>query len=518
MAGGITRRISIAVCCALSGLAGAANGELAAFPGAVGQGAATVGGRGGDVYHVTNLEDYSRKRREQPIEGSLRHGIESADGPRTIVFDVAGAIPLAGRLEIENERLTIAGQSSPGGITLWGYPVEIDGAKDVVIRFVRVRCGEFNARPFQRDGAPPAAAEGRGNKDLDASSANAIDVGGGSERVILDHMSAAWGMDETCSVTHARDITIQHSIIAESLNNSFHAKGPHGFGSLVRGEVTAADQAAGRGGYTLFGNLWAHHMQRSPSIGGQQHLRNGESESERRGADVNLINNVVYDWGQRPTHRSESGEIRINFVRNYHVNGAAKSGAYVFYENNPAQSSVYQEGNFLDADQDADHDGRAIDTPERVAAAFQRFDEKDVLLSANSDAPFNFFASVAGEALPADEAYSRVVEFAGASLWRDAIDQRVIDSLVRRAGGIVNSPEEFRGTKGKIPGIDDLKTASRPVGFDTDHDGLPNDWESQRGLDPHDSADGQRSNLSSAGYTNLEVYLHELAAPAMSVH
>lgn len=499
---------------ALSTAAGAADVPLA-FPGAVGQGASAVGGRGGDVYHVTNLQDYSRKRREKPIAGSLRYGIESADGPRTIVFDVAGALPLANRLEIENERLTIAGQTSPGGVTLWGYPVEVDGAKDVVIRYLRVRCGDFNVR---HEGAPPDAAQGRGNKDLDASSANAIDVGGGSERVILDHVSTAWGMDETCSVTRARDVTIQHSIVAESLNNSYHAKGPHGFGSLIRGEVTAADRESASGGYTLIGNLWAHHMQRSPSIGGQQNLGSNESESDRRGADVNFLNNVVYNWGQRPTHRSEAGEIRINFVGNYHVNGPAKSGAYVFYENNPARTSVYQDGNFIDADQDADHDGHAIETPKQMAAAFQRFDDGDLLLSGSSGAPFNFLACAGYGVLPADEAYARVVESAGASLWRDAIDQRVIDSLTSRTGRIVDAPEEFRGVDGTLPGIDDLPTTTRPADFDTDGDGMPNQWESRRGLDPDNAADGNRSSLSSDGYTNLEVYLDELTRPQAIVH
>src|SRR6478672_9106879 len=100
--------------------------DLVAFPGAVGQGAAAVGGRGGDVYHVTVLSDYSETKGEPTVEGSLRYGIESTKGPRTIVFDVSGGIRLHTPLEIRKDKLTIAGQTAPGGITVWGYPLNID--------------------------------------------------------------------------------------------------------------------------------------------------------------------------------------------------------------------------------------------------------------------------------------------------------------------------------------------------------------------------------------------------------
>jgi hypothetical protein len=120
--------------------------------------------------------------------------------------------------------------------------------------------------------------------------------------------------------------------------------------------------------------------------------------------------------------------------------------------------------------------------------------------------------------LPADEAYARVVESAGASLWRDAIDRRVIDSLTGRTGRIIDAPEDFRGVDGKLPGIDDLPTSTRPADFDTDGDGMPNQWESRRGLDPDNAADGNLTSLSSDGYTNLEVYLDELTRPQAIVH
>ena len=184
-----------------------------AFPGAVGQGAAAVGGRGGDVYHVTNLSDYNDDKDEPKIQGSLRHAIRSATGPRTIVFDVGGAIKLHDRLEIRKSKLTIAGQTAPGGITIWGYPVEVAKASDIVIRYLRVRTGDFNARPAKASRSADKAAAGNGAKDLDAGTANGFDVGR-SDRVIVDHVSAAWGMDETLSVTLSRNVTVQNSIIA----------------------------------------------------------------------------------------------------------------------------------------------------------------------------------------------------------------------------------------------------------------------------------------------------------------
>src|SRR6476469_9364775 len=120
-------------------LCSTAKSSTPAFPGAVGQGAAAVGGRGGDVYHVINLLDYNESKGEPKVEGSLRYGIRSAEGPRTIVFDVGGAVKLHARLEIRTKKLTIAGQTAPGGITLWGYPVEVSGASDIVVRYIRVR-------------------------------------------------------------------------------------------------------------------------------------------------------------------------------------------------------------------------------------------------------------------------------------------------------------------------------------------------------------------------------------------
>jgi hypothetical protein len=386
-----------------------------AFPGAVGQGASASGGRGGDVYHVTTLEDYDPDKGEPKIQGSFRHALRSATGPRNIVFDVSGPIALKATLEIRKPDLTIAGQTSPGGITVWGYPTEIGGTHDVIVRYLRFRTGDFHARGNEKS---------PGAHDLDAGSANALNVGR-CERVILDHVSASWSMDEVLSVTLSRDVTVQNCIIAESLNNSFHPKGPHGYGSLIRGELTPEDQQAGVGGYTLFGNLWAHNRARNPSIGGQQFLARGLSEDKRRRTDVNIVNNVVYDWGDQATHRSEKGDVRINLLANAYICGPEKKAKYFFREGTPGHSIVYQNGNWQDLDQDEKDDGELVTTPEQIEKAFEGFGEGDRLISDGK--PLNCIGDVAADVQSAPAAYERVIHSAGASLWRDSVDRRIVD-------------------------------------------------------------------------------------------
>jgi hypothetical protein len=476
--------------------------ELPAFPGAVGQGSQAAGGRGGDVYHVTTLHDYN-PRRETKIPGSLRHAVRSTTGPRTIVFDVSGVIQLHAPLEILKSNLTIAGQTSPGGITLCGYPLQIARGHDVVLQYLRIRTGDFHARQ------PPA--EDSALAPFDPGSANGAHVGGGCERVILDHVSICWGIDETLSVTECRNVTVQHCLITESLDNSFHPKGPHGYGSLIRGLLTSDDQAAATGGFTFFGNLWAHHRARNPSIGGQQRISRGNAERDRLRTDVNLVNNVIYNWRDAPTHRSQLGDVRINLIGNYYINGPAKKSSYIFREGDSGKTELFHQGNRHDADQDRTHHGPLIGASE-TQSAFQYFDATDRLLDEIAGKPFDFVESVKEHLLSAEHAYDRIVHRGGASLWRDAIDRRVIESLVNRCGAILDSQESLREERGLLAGIDDLSLVRRPDDFDVDQDGLSDAFERRVGLNPADPSDGNATTLSPVGYTNLEVYLHGLTS------
>lgn len=477
-----------------------------AFPGALGQGAASTGGRGGNVYHVTTLEDY-HPQRDEKIPGSLRHAIRSAEAPRTIVFDVGGAIALVEPLEILKSDLTIAGQTAPGpGVTLWGYPLEISRGSNIIVRYLRVRTGDFHARTDHTSKPHPYD----GNGDLDPGSSNAINVGGDCQLVILDHISASWGMDETLSVTKCCDVTIQHCMIAASLNDSFHPKGAHGYGTLVRGELTPEDQASGRGGFTFYGNLWTHHRARNPSIGGQQRIRPGTPESQRRMSDVNLVNNVVYNWRDQPTHRSQQGTVRINLLGNYYINGPEKDADRVFNEGDPNRTVLYHAGNAIDADQDSQHNGTLIETAELVDRSFRKFGPEDELIGIEQGRPLPFLHLAEAEILSAEEAYQQVVAGVGCSLNRDAVDLQTIESLTGRTGRLIDSQEELRDAEGVLRGIDDLPETHRPSHFDSDNDGMSDEFETRHGLDPADPTDGNGTQLSPQGYTNLEVYLHEL--------
>jgi hypothetical protein len=487
--------------------------QLSAFPGAVGQGALATGGRGGDVYHVTSLLDY--KSSQPAIVGSLRHAVASATGPRTIVFDVGGSLKLERSLSINKDNLTIAGQTAPTGVTVWGYPTSISGADDVVVRHMRFRTGDFNVMTANPDGTPTNPVGGNGNMDLLGDSADGVNVASLANRVILDHVSASWSLDETLSVTRSRNITVQHSMIAASLNSSLHHKGEHGYGSLVRGEVTAADQAAGDGGYTFYGNLWAHHDARNPSFGGQQTLDAGQSESDRRRINVNLVNSVIFDWDSNATHRNNDGDVYANIVGNYYVNGPLSNSTRFFSASGPGSTFIYQQGNFHDRDQDGLHDGFLVDTPAEIATAFVNFEAGDSLNSTGGGTPYNFFSWVQDAVVSGQQAYEMVVEGVGASLWRDVIDQRVLNELAARTGGIINSQEVYRDTFGVLPGIDDLASASRPLDWDTDGDGMPNWFEVANGLNVASAADRNTTTLSPLGYTNLEVYLAAVAVGAM---
>ena len=255
--------------------------RILSFPGAEGFGAHAMGGRGGDVFTVTNLNDSGA--------GSLREGIESATGSRAIVFAVSGLIRLKSTLEVDRDYITIAGQSAPGdGICLRDAALEVK-ADHVVIRYIRSRLGD------------------EGGKQSDA-----ISISSG-HHIILDHCSASWSVDEcfSCSTGDAGEIdnvTVQWSIISEALNNSIHHKGPHGYGALIRGCYGAK--------YSYHHNLFAHNKSRNPRPGNYD--RN-PSHLDPEGLQFDFRNNVMYNWdGSRPGYDADSESVcRYNYVNNY---------------------------------------------------------------------------------------------------------------------------------------------------------------------------------------------------------
>ncbi len=420
-------------------------GQQLAFPGAEGAGRFALGGRGGQVLFVTNLNDSG--------PGSLRAAVETK-GPRTILFRVSGTIRLASPLAIREGRVTIAGQSAPGdGITLRDHMLQIS-ADDVVIRYIRSRLG-----------------------DESKTESDALTVTRG-RRIILDHVSASWSVDETLSAS-ARfsdpgegfyDLTVQWSIISESLTHSLHAKGDHGYGSLVRG---------GRGSKISFHhNLWANHSARMPRPGNYD-----GPEVDPVGPLFDFRSNVFYNWGgTRSGYNADKATLaRYNFVDNAYVAGPQSKKPLAFDESNMLAKAWFA-GNSMNGTIPADPWSLVTGvSPEGYRLA----------------APVNV-APVAPD--PAARAYQRVLAGAGASKARDAVDARVIAGVRTRTGAQIDSQRD-------VGGWPDLKSAPAPR--DGDNDGIPDAWERKHGLDPK-RADGN-VDADRDGYTNLEEWLAEVA-------
>jgi pectate lyase len=432
------------------------NGALPAFPGAEGEGAISLGGRGGRTIYVTTLAD------DGP--GSLRAAIE-ADGPRTVVFAVSGTIALGRPLHVRNGRLTLAGQTAPGdGITLRNHALLIE-ADDVVVRFIRSRLGD------------EAGADD-----------DAISVGSG-QRIILDHVSASWSTDEALSVSVARadlgrpayqHVTVQWSVIAESLNCNAPKKGAcHGFGSLLRGAHGTR--------LSLHHNLWAHHQDRMPRPG--NYLAPGKDPV---GGFYDIRANVFYNWGtERAGYNLDRGGERAsyNFVDNAYLRGPSSKGSFAFEESNPGARAFFA-GNSMD--------GQVPDDPWTLVRAHAQHLPGGLPAGYKLARPLPF-APVS----PASA--ERVLAQAGASLVRDAVDLRIVDDVRQRRGRLINSQTE-------VGGWPVLKSAPAPL--DSDGDGMPDAWELGQGLDPKNATDAARVDPAT-GYTNLERYLNGLVAHLM---
>lgn len=432
-----------------------------AFPGAEGYGRYATGGRGGDVYHVTNLSDFGA--------GSLRYGIQSANGPRTIVFDVAGNIFLTGRLRIEKPNITIAGQTAPGdGITLAGNSLYIYDS-DIIVRYIRVRYG-----------------------DQTSNDGDAVSIISG-KHIILDHVTASWSIDETlsCQSEDVDSLTVQWCMVTESLRYSHHEKGAHGYGGIIGSERQSFHH-----------NLYAHHSSRNPKITGRRHC------------EVDFRNNVIYNWGFNSCYDGTSSY--INWATNYYKAGPATDNDVkkrIFRlsdadiepggSNNPEDSqnyetSLYAEGNYVHGypDVTADNWAGGIDFTDGAT------EEKN-----RARTPFAFPALTEQSA---EEAYPLVLAGAGASMVRDIIDKRIANEVLTGTttyNGSVSGDPGIIDSQGDVGGWPTLNAGTPPS--DTDQDGMSDAWETENGLNPNDPED-RNGDLNSDGYTNLEAYLHYL--------
>lgn len=419
--------------------------ETSAFPGAEGAGRFALGGRGGAVLRVTNLNDAG--------PGSLRAAVESR-GARTIVFDIGGTVVLRSPLTIRQGRVTVAGQTAPGGgITLRGQPL-IVAADDVIVRHLRVRLGDETG--VQED----AVSITRGR------------------RIILDHISAAWSVDETLSVGSrydppergVYDVTVQWSLIAESLNASNHDKGEHGYGSLVRGGHGAR--------MTFHHNLWADHHARMPRPGNYN-----PPAVDPDGPRFEFRNNLFYNWGgSHSGYNADTDSLSAYaFIANAYIPGPDSTGRWAFEESNPLARAWF-EGNSMDG---------AV--PTDPWSLVKDGDRPGYRLSARPD-----WADPAPQT--AAEAEISVLAHVGARN-RDAVDLRILDGVRARTGRIIDSQADVGGWPDLAPG---------EPWIDTDRDGLPDAWEIAHGLNPADPGDGPQ-DPDGDGFTNLEDWLNGLA-------
>jgi hypothetical protein len=416
-----------------------------AFPGAEGAGRFAAGGRGGAVLRVTNLADSG--------PGSLRAAVE-AHGPRNILFDVSGTIRLASDLVISEPNITIAGQSAPGGGVALADAALIVRADDVVVRHLRVRRGD--------------RSPGEGDSIW-------IERG---RRIILDHVSASWSIDETLSAS-ARygegrgfyDLTVQWSIIAESLRRSHHDKGDHGYGSLIRG---------GHGSRISFHhNLWAHHVARMPRPGNYD-----GPERDPEGPLMEFRSNLFYNWGRgfAGYNEDEATLIRYAFIDNAYLAGPDSEGALAFRENNRLARAWFG-GNSMN--------GTIPDDPWSLVGG--RIPDGYRLPAPPDVAP------VAADPAPMTSVLAR------AGAWpRDAADARVVENVRTRTGRHIDSQEEVGGWPELVAGR---------LEPDGDGDGMPDTWEAAHGFDPA-RADGN-GDRDGDGITNVEDWLAERAAAVL---
>ena len=438
------------------------NAQTPAFPGAEGEGMYTTGGRGGKVLYVTSLEDS-----EEP--GTIRWAIRQK-GPRTVLFKISGIIRLKSPLKINNGDLTIAGQSAPGdGICLRDYETIIS-ADNVIIRFIRFRLGDETKQ----------AVDAFSGKD--------------QKNIIIDHCSMSWSIDESSSFYDVENFTMQWCLIAESLRNSVHGKGNHGYGGIWGGKNVSFHH-----------NLFAHHDSRNPRFCGSRY--SNQPELER----VDFRNNVIYNWGSNNSYGAEGGS--YNIVNNYYKPGpASSSGSSKRILNPDADNGANQQaegvfgkfyvnGNYLFGNDKVTNDNSL---GVELGSTFDKYapgvTKNDILV--NSEFSFQPVTTHSAE-----EAYEKVLQFAGCSQVRDVHDRRFVDDVKKgtfRYEGSNGSKNGLVDSQNDVGGWPKYRTYAKYK--DTDEDGIPDGWLK------NNYPNKKSIDLNLQGYTYLEVYLNSLVS------
>lgn len=504
---------------ALPLLAATAMAQTPAFPGAEGGARYVQGGRGGKIIHVTNLNDSGTGSLRQAVSGSTK---------KTIVFDVGGVIALTKDLTIGNNT-TILGQTAPEpGITLRYYTVR-PGANNV-IRFIRFRRGQ----------------EKDVNDGADATWQRQ------TTGIMLDHCSFSWSIDEVASFYDNNNFTMQWCTVAESLTNPGHSKGAHGYGGIWGGKLASFHH-----------NLIAHVTNRAPRFNGARYGWEGYTANTEydkykwanpvQAENVDFRNCLIYNWGSGGCYGGPGGG-QINMVNNYYKGGPSTSKAErittvsVSVKGNSDSSHPEYYGMtcryFISGNTTETHAGKktlnkdwagvsydsgtytidgnicSLDDNNFYGDSVPHYTNTDgkkcVRIKMDSPAP-------AGEVTThtAANAYEKVLAYAGASLHRDEVDARYMKEA---RNGTATYTGSVTGKAGLIDLVSDVEgytettfsTGTRPDGFDTDNDGMPDAWETANGLNPNDAADALTSTLDPKGlYTNIEVYANSLVQDIM---
>ncbi len=507
------------IVCAISSLVMADN--VPAFPGAEGHGRYVTGGRGGEVRHVTTLVDDGKAT----TKGSIRWAV-SGTSKKTVVFDVGGIIYLKKELVIA-ANTTILGQTAPDpGITIRYYTVRPNG-NNIIMRFIRCRMGEEDIVVNNPDAADGADATWTRNQ----------------KNIILDHCSFSWSIDEIASFYDNCNFTMQWCTLGEGLANG-HTKGVHSYGGIWGGKHASFHH-----------NFIAHVQNRAPRFCGARYGWTGWNTTLTsygytnpiQAENVDFRNCVMYNWGTGNGCYGGTGGGQINIVNNYYKAGPATSNKTRVTQISVANSSnadgssymgycsrYFIEGNYVasaSVPENYDWNGVIYDSGvytidgEKYCADANHLYGENVTYKQNSsgtdcvriemDEP-----TVTGEVTThtAQNAYLKVLEGCGASLYRDAVDARYMqetqDKVVTYYGSIIKLP----GIIDKVAdqGTYELKSTTHEDGYDTDGDGIPDAWETANGLNPNDASDGKTYTIDTKGwYTNLEVYANSLVEDIM---
>ena len=451
-----------------------------AFPGAEGFGRYTTGGRGGAVYHVTRLDDDSNP-------GSFRYACNQR-GKRTIVFDVSGTIYLKSELQLKNGNVSILGQTAPGdGICIADYPFTISSS-NVIIRYMRFRLGNRKV----------AYHEGDGLGGMDQAN------------IIIDHCSVSWSVDECLSVYGSKNITVQWCFVDQSMVNSGHSKGSHGYGGNWGGS-----------GASYHHNLIAHHTSRTPRLGPRPSTQTDER--------MDMRNNVIYNWGGNGCYGGEG--MNVNIVNNFYKPGPGsptgtkgmriaavgiRTSAYTHHDTSPNEwdamwhvwGKYYVTGNVNSKYDEVTTDNWTYGMYNQVDDSkvdYTYTQETKDTMRINQPIPYGFVTT--HKAL---RAFEKVLAYGGASYKRDSHDTYIAEDVEKGTAKYTSSGNSpgFINSQDEAGGWPVLNSETAPV--DTDGDGMPDAWETEHGLNPN-ANDANLYNLDSHRYyTNLEVYCNSL--------